>query len=248
MVCDQARIGRGFEKHLIKGIIFVVYSNINRAVFIDRPNRFIARIKTENGLLLCHVKNTGRCRELLTPGAGIWVQKADNPLRKTAYDLIAVYKEDRLFNIDSTAPNHVFAEWVRDGSLFPDLVDLRPESRYGESRFDYSIKTRSRQVFVEIKGVTLEENGIARFPDAPTMRGEKHMRELADCVSEGYGAMVVFILQFRGAAYLEPNWKTDPALCAALKQAHKAGVDMLALECNVGENRIEISGPVELRI
>ena len=222
------------------------YNHIEPAVFIDRPNRFIAHIETESGPQVCHVKNTGRCRELLIPGAKIFVQRCVAPTRKTHYDLISVRKGEKLINIDSAAPNRVFAERVRAGGLFGDISLLRPETRFGSSRFDFYIEADGRRAFVEVKGVTLEENGVVRFPDAPTIRGERHLRELISCVEAGYDAYAVFIIQMKGVSHFEPNRETHPAFGEALRAAERAGVILLATDCRVTETEITAGDPVPI--
>lgn len=232
----------------------MTYENIRRAVFLDRPNRFIAFIEIDGRREVCHVKNTGRCRELLLPGAEVFVQDVgrgfpDAPnARKTHFDLIAVRKGKRLVNIDSAAPNRVFAELVRSGGLFRDATLLRPEVRFGASRFDFYIEAGGRRAFVEVKGVTLEEDGVARFPDAPTERGVRHLRELISCREAGYGAYAVFIIQIKGVRYMEPNWATHAAFGDALRDAARAGVQVLAVDCDVTENSIAAADTVEVRI
>lgn len=231
----------------------MTYENIHRAVFLDRPNRFIANIEINGRHAVCHVKNTGRCRELLVPGAQIMVQDAwgseasSKPARKTRYDLISVWKGDRLINMDSAAPNKVFAEWVRAGGLFQNVTLIRPECRFGSSRFDFYIETDDRRVFVEVKGVTLEEDGVARFPDAPTDRGVKHLRELISCHAAGYDAYAVFIIQMKGVRYMEPNWATHEAFGAAMQAAQRAGVNIIAVDCHVTEDSITAAEFVEVR-
>lgn len=224
------------------------YENTRRAVFLDRPNRFIANILIDGAPAVCHVKNTGRCRELLVPGAEIVVQRAANPARKTLYDLIAVYKGGRLINMDAAAPNAVCGEWLRAGGLgfVPDLI--RPEVRHGDSRFDFAIGYRGSLAFLEVKGVTLEEDGIVRFPDAPTQRGVRHLRGLAACLREGYGAYAVFIVQMRSVRWFEPNRATHPAFAQALEEAAAAGVKLIALDCRVEEDALWAADPVPIRL
>ncbi|SHH73237.1 sugar fermentation stimulation protein A [Sporobacter termitidis DSM 10068] len=231
----------------------MIYENIRRAVFLDRPNRFIANIEIDGGSEVCHVKNTGRCRELLIPGTAVFVQDFGGPLglpraRKTKYDLIAVQKGERLINMDSAAPNKVFAEWVRAGGLFREVTLLRPEYRYGSSRFDFYIEAGGRRALVEVKGVTLEEDGATRFPDAPTERGVKHLRELVSAAAAGYDAYAVFVIQMKGVRYMEPNWATHEAFGSALRDAYQAGVNVLAVDCFVTENSITAAEPVEVRL
>lgn len=225
----------------------MIYENILPARFVSRPNRFIAHILVDGTPQIAHVKNTGRCRELLIPGAEIFVQHCPAASRKTAYDLITVRKGGRLVNMDSTAPNRLFAEWARAGGV-PDLTLLRPEVRRGSSRFDFYLEAAGRPTFVEVKGVTLEEDGIVRFPDAPTERGVRHLRELADCVRQGLDAWAVFIVQMSGVRHLEPNRKTHPEFADALADAHAAGVRLLALDCLVTEDTVTANAPVEIRL
>ncbi len=222
------------------------YLNIHRAVFLSRPNRFIANIEVDGLPQVCHVKNTGRCRELLVPGAEIYVQKCENPKRKTAWDLIAVQKGSRLVNMDAAAPNTVFGEYLRGGGLgfVPELV--KPECRRGDSRFDFYFEHGGKPNFVEVKGVTLEEDGVVRFPDAPTLRGVKHLKGLADCAAAGIGAWAVFIIQMENVRHFEPNRATHPEFADALSAAQKAGVQILALDCRVTENSLRVGGPVPI--
>ncbi len=224
------------------------YDNVTEAVFIDRPNRFIADVLLDGVPTVCHVKNTGRCRELLIPGARVYVQRALSTARKTAYDLIAVVKDGRLINMDAAAPNAVFGEWLRSGGLgfVPELV--KPEQRHGDSRFDFYFEHGGRRAFAEVKGVTLEENGVVRFPDAPTERGVKHLRGLKDCVRQGYEAYAVFIVQMRGVKYFEPNRDTHPEFAQALKEAADGGVNLVALDCEVTDQTLLAKDNVEIRL
>lgn len=228
--------------------IEMLYENIMKAVFLERPNRFIAKILMDGEERICHVKNTGRCRELLVPGAEIYVQHWNLPTRKTNYDLIAVRKGDRLINMDSAAPNAVFAQWVKEGGLFSELTLLKPEQRFGQSRFDFYIEADRKKAFAEIKGVTLEENGVVRFPDAPTERGVKHLNELIKCVESGFDAYIVFIIQMDRVKYFEPNWDTHRLFGETLQKANSAGVNLLALNCDVTENSIDVCSPVQIKI
>lgn len=217
------------------------YSNIQRATFLRRPNRFIAHIEVNGREEVCHVKNTGRCRELLTDRATIYVEHHDNPKRKTKYSLIAVEKGDLLINMDSQAPNKVVGEWLLEKEPFGKVKLLKPECTYGSSRFDFYLETEAEKIFIEVKGVTLEEDGIVRFPDAPTERGLKHLEELCACVEAGYKAAVIFVVQMEGMQHFEPNDKTHPQFGEALRQARKAGVQVLAYECRVIPSSLEIS-------
>ncbi len=217
---------------------------MSRCKFLERPNRFLARVEMEGQEVLCHVKNTGRCRELLNPGAVVYLQKSDNPNRKTGYDLIAVEKGEMLINMDSQIPNYVAAEWLRKGSLFPEGANIQMEKRYGNSRFDIYAEAGERKAFLEVKGVTLEVEGQARFPDAPTERGVKHVRELMGCVQEGYEAYLLFVIQMTGIQSFAPNWDTHPAFGSALQEAARAGVQILAYDCQVRPDEIVLDQPV----
>ncbi len=226
----------------------MIYTNIVKGKFLARPNRFIAHVEIDGEFHIAHVKNTGRCRELLLPGATIFLQESFSTTRKTKFDLISVYKEDNLFNMDSQIPNKVFFEWIREGNLFEDIKIIRPETTYGNSRLDFYIETEDKKIFVEVKGVTLEENGVAMFPDAPTERGVKHVMELEKSLQEGYEAYVVFILQMKGILYFTPNALMHKAFADAVKKAAKAGVKVLALDCQVTENSIIAGDLVEVRL
>lgn len=223
------------------------YKQIVPGVFLKRPNRFIAHIEIDGKEEIVHVKNTGRCRELLPVGAQVWCEKSDNPARKTAYDLISVKKGTRIINMDSQAPNAAAKEWLEQGGL-GKIEDLRPESRHGDSRFDFSFTKDGVPCFLEVKGVTLETDGICAFPDAPTIRGAKHLRELTELANSGYGAYVLFVIQMTDVAYLQPNDVTDPAFGKALREAAKAGVTVLAMDCRVTPDSMVIQSPVEVRL
>lgn len=228
------------------------YQNSCPGRFIARPNRFVAHVETERGVQVCHVKNTGRCRELLVPGARVWLEESGNPARKTRYDLVSVEKQTAAgpicINMDSQAPNRVFGEWAAAGGFRPDLTLLRPETSFGASRFDYYWENAGKRGFVEIKGVTLEQAGIVRFPDAPTQRGVKHLEELVEARQAGYEATVCFIVQMEGMKWMEPNDETHPQFGAALRAASKAGVEILALECQVTPDTLQIKGPIPVRL
>lgn len=220
------------------------YSNIVEGIFIERPNRFTANVLIDGAAQLCHVKNTGRCRELLVPGAKVLLEKSSNPARKTAYDLVKVYKGDRLVNMDSNAPNTVFGEFLRRGGLgfIPDYV--KAEYSHGDSRFDFYFEHGGRKAFAEVKGVTLEEDNIARFPDAPTERGIKHLRGLIKSVEEGFDAYAVFVIQMRRISLFRPAWDKHRAFGIALRDAAEAGVRVLAFDCCVTEEGLYIAEPV----
>ena len=216
---------------------------------MERPNRFIAYAELNGKKETIHVKNTGRCAELLRPGAVIYVQESDNPERKTKWDLIAVEKETgrgkRLINMDSQIPNRVVQEWIEAGNLFPDVSLVRPETTYGNSRFDLYVEAGERRIFIEVKGVTLEEDGVCRFPDAPSDRAVKHLEELIRAKKEGYEAYVFFVIQMKGVSYFTPNTDTHPAFAEALRRAKEAGVEILAYDCNVTPDSIVVSDPVD---
>ena len=217
------------------------YSNIVEGQFISRPNRFIAKVNIDGTEHTVHVKNTGRCKELLVPGCTVYLEKSSNPARKTQYDLISVVKDKRVINMDSQAPNAVFADWVR--KQFPDAV-IKREKTYKDSRFDCYIETAGAKAFVEVKGVTLEENGHVRFPDAPTERGIKHINGLIDAVQNGYSAAVFFVIQMEDVKSFSPNYDTHPRFGQALKQAQAAGVQICAYSCKVTPDTLEIDSPV----
>ena len=216
-------------------------------IFHARPNRFIAHVEIGGQLETVHVKNTGRCRELLTPGARVWCQKSSNPARKTKYDLIAVQKGDRLVNMDSQAPNAAAREWLAGGGL-GEIENLRAETFHGDSRFDFSFTKDGKQCFLEVKGVTLETDGICAFPDAPTERGAKHLRGLTALAREGLGAYVLFVIQMSDVRWLHPNDATDPAFGQALREAAAGGVQVLAVDCTVTPDSMVIGKEVPVKL
>ncbi len=218
----------------------MVYNDVIEGIFLSRPNRFIANVTISGERQVCHVKNTGRCRELLTPGSRVFLQRAENPARKTKYDLTAVYKNDILINMDSQAPNRVFGEWAAKSGFFGVPSLIRPERQYKNSRFDFYIESEGRKIFVEVKGVTLEDNGVVMFPDAPTERGLKHLRELMDCAAEGYEAHVFFVAQMERARLFRPNRTTHPEFAEALALAAKSGVRVSCVKCRVTPDTLEI--------
>ena len=223
------------------------YSNIQRATFLRRPNRFIAHIEVDGREEVCHVKNTGRCRELLTDRATIYVQHHDDSKRKTKYSLIAVEKGKLLVNMDSQAPNKVVGEWLLEQEPFGKVKLLKPECTYGSSRFDFYLETETEKFFIEVKGVTLEEDGVVRFPDAPTERGVKHLQELCACKEAGYKAAVIFVVQMEGMKHFEPNDKTHPQFGEALRQAQSAGVEVLAYEFKVTPDSLVIDKAIPVK-
>lgn len=220
------------------------YPNIHKATFLRRPNRFVAQVEWEGAEVTVHVKNTGRCRELLVPGATVYLVRSDDPNRKTAFDLVAVEKGELLVNMDSQAPNRVFGEWAASGAFVPGLTLLRPETVWGDSRFDFYWEAGERKGFVEVKGCTLEDDGAARFPDAPTLRGVKHLEELIRAKAAGYEAAVCFVLQMAPMKRFSPNDETHPAFGEALRRAAQAGVEILAYECAVTPNSLRMTRPV----
>ena len=224
------------------------YQNVLSGRFLVRPNRFIAHVETAEGVQVCHVKNTGRCRELLVPGATVYLEPGRTPGRRTAFDLIAVEKGDRLINMDAQAPNRVFEEWARGGGFLPELSLLRPETTYRNSRFDFYWESSAERGFVEVKGVTLEEDGVVRFPDAPTLRGVKHLQELEEARRAGYRTAVCFVIQMENVSWFEPNDRTHPAFGAALRHAAEAGVEVLAMECRVTPEELLPGRPVPVRL
>ena len=223
------------------------YNNIVPGVFLVRPNRFIAHVEIDGEIHIVHVKNTGRCRDLLPAGARVWCQHWDNPNRKTKYDLIFVQKGQRVICMDSQAPNAAAREWLLAGGL-GEISELKAEYTHGDSRYDFSFLKDGRRCFLEVKGVTLEQEGVCAFPDAPTERGTKHLRGLTKLAGEGYGAYVLFVIQMADVQYIHPNDVTDPAFGAALREAKRQGVEVLAVECAVTPGQMCITVPVEVRL
>lgn len=218
----------------------MIYGNILHGQFYSRPNRFIAKVWVDGKLETVHVKNTGRCKELLIPGVEVILECCDQPTRKTKYDLIAVYKEGLgLVNIDSQAPNKVVKEWL----LQQDYTFVRPEYTYGDSRIDFYMEQGEERFLMEVKGCTLEVDGIGYFPDAPTERGIKHLRELSKATREGYHCILAFVIQMEGIYEVRANTGTHPEFGVALKEAKEAGVEILFLPCKVQEDRLTICGP-----
>ncbi len=241
------------------------YPKIRKAIFLDRPNRFIAHVLLEGKIQTVHVKNTGRCKELLVPDATVYLEECDNPARKTKYDLIAVEKvvtDERtasqktiLINMDSQAPNKVAAEWIRENNTyFPKLTLLKPEFTLGDSRFDFYAEYEDNtacphKMLIEVKGCTLEKDGVVLFPDAPTLRGLKHVRELTTFSKSGdYECMVLIIVQMKGCKYFTPNRETHPDFADALKEAKTAGVKIIAVECDVTPESLVADKEIEVRV
>ena len=217
------------------------YKNIFQGKFISRPNRFIANVEIDGVVHVCHVKNTGRCKELLTENAVVYLEKSDNPNRKTQFDLVCVVKNHRLINMDSYAPNIAVGEYLR--KLYPNGM-VKSECKYGKSRLDFYVEDGDRKIFIEVKGVTLEDENIARFPDAPTERGIKHLLELAQAVTEGYEAMAFFVVQMNNIVHFTPNDITHQAFGDTLRKVSKEGVKIFAFECNITTDSMEITKEV----
>lgn len=224
------------------------YVGIEKGIFLERPNRFLAKARLGGQTVDCHVKNTGRCRELLVPGAEIYLKREENPNRKTGYSLVHVQKGSRLINVDSQAPNCLAGEWLPQSGLFPEESRFFPERKYGDSRFDFYFETGEKKGYLEVKGVTLEENGVVSFPDAPTQRGEKHLRELIRCREAGMEAWILFVVQMSSVRYFTPNAKNDPAFSKALREACHSGVIVAAVDCEVTPEEVMIRQRVETRL
>ncbi|MBR2444913.1 MAG: DNA/RNA nuclease SfsA [Clostridia bacterium] len=224
------------------------YSSTIKGKFISRPNRFIANVEIDGQATVVHVKNTGRCKELLTEGATVILAEGKNPLRKTKYDLIAVYKGDMLVNMDSQVPNDVVYEWLLESNLFSKNALIKREHTYGKSRFDIYVEDGKRRAFIEVKGVTLENDGVASFPDAPTERGVKHLLHLIECQNDGYEAYIFFVIQMKGVYAFVPNDKTHKEFGDALRLCKQRGVSILCYDSIVTEDSIKISDPVSILI
>lgn len=227
------------------------YDHIVKGKFIERPNRFIAYVNVEGekeNPQKVHVKNTGRCRELLIPGADVYLEKSDNPNRKTKYDLVKVMKGSRLVNMDSQAPNKVVGEWLREKQLYKDTTLVVSEKTYGNSRFDFYVEGDGKKAWIEVKGVTLERDGAALFPDAPSERAVKHVEHLIKAREEGYEAYIILVIQMRYVKYFTPNRETHPQFAEVLEKAEKAGVQIMAFDCRVTEDEVSINQPVEVRL
>ena len=224
------------------------YENISEGRFISRPNRFIAEVEMQDGRKTVHVKNTGRCRELLVPGAAVYLEKSAAPGRKTDYDLVAVQKDGKIVNMDSLAPNRTVHEWIASGKYFKDVTLIKPESFYKDSRFDFYVEAGTRKIYIEVKGVTLEKDRTALFPDAPSERALKHVEELIEAVGKGFEGYVIFVIQMKGPERFMPNREAQPEFADALQRAKEAGVHILAYDCSVGADEIELCEPVEVEL
>ena len=226
------------------------YENIKKAKFLARPNRFIAHAELDGQEVICHVKNTGRCRELLIPGeTTVYIQDhGEDTKRKTRYSLIGVEKGNLMINMDSQAPNKVVKEWIQAGEFLPGITFMKPEKKYGNSRFDFYLEQGEKKIFLEVKGVTLEKDGVAMFPDAPTERGVKHIEELIACKEDGYDAYIVFVVQMAGMKVFRPNEKTQPEFGEALRKARSHGVEIIVKNCIVTPDELKITDslPFEL--
>ncbi len=224
------------------------YTNITPAKFIKRHNRFVAEVLLENEAVLCHVKNTGRCRELLQEGVTVYLEKAENTARKYQYSLISVQKGGRLVNMDSSAPNKAVYEWLKKGEYFKDITLIKPESTYGKSRLDFYFEYDGKKAYMEVKGVTLENEGVVSFPDAPTKRGVKHLEELITLAENGFEAYAMFVVQMKDVLYFTANGKNDPDFERALKKAQKNGVKILCFDCKVKKDEMLIENPVKVSL
>lgn len=224
------------------------YDNIHKGKFLSRPNRFIANVEIDGKAEVCHVKNTGRCKELLVEGCTVWLEHSDSELRKTAFDLVAVKKGDRLINMDSQAPNKAVGEWLREKMPFGEGFSVYPEKKYGNSRFDFYLESQDRKIFMEVKGCTLEKDGVVLFPDAPTLRGVKHIEELSHCLDEGYEAYIMILVQMSYVKYFTPNYDTHPEFGEALEKASRKGVKILCYDCDVTPDSLTVGKPVKVKL
>lgn len=224
------------------------YDNIHKGKFLSRPNRFIANVEIDGKAEVCHVKNTGRCKELLVEGCTVWLEHSDSESRKTAFDLVAVEKGDRLINMDSQAPNKAVGEWLREKMPFGEGFSVYPEKKYGNSRFDFYLESQDRKIFMEVKGCTLEKDGVVLFPDAPTLRGVKHIEELSHCLDEGYESYIMILVQMNDVKYFTPNYDTHPEFGEALEKASRKGVKILCYDCNVTHDSMTVGKPVKVKL
>lgn len=224
------------------------YEKTKQGIYLERPNRFIARVLVDGKETVCHVKNTGRCRELFVPGAQVTLEDCAHPGRKTRYDVISVKKDGQWINIDSQVPNQAVREWISKGNLFSEQAVIQSEKRYGNSRFDLYVEDKGVRAFVEVKGVTLKERRTAKFPDAPTARGIKHIQELIQCTEDGFEAYLIFVIQMKGVLEFRPNWDTQPEFGESLLEAAQAGVHILACDCTVTDSEIELAQAVSVNL
>ena len=226
------------------------YEKIVQGVFIERPNRFVAKVEIDSRIETVHVKNTGRCRELLPAGATVYLADEEGKTRKTRYDLVAALKESRIINMDSQAPNAVVKEALQQGLILRDVISVKPEFTYGDSRFDFFVQTANhpKGAFIEVKGVTLEKNNVALFPDAPTERGIKHIKELINATRIGYKTFIIFIIQMADVKYFSPNVDTHKEFTKTLKEAAENNVSILAYDCNITPNSIELSNNITIKL
>lgn len=224
------------------------YTSIHKGTFISRPNRFIANVMIDGREEVCHVKNTGRCRELLVEGCTVWLEHSDSESRKTAFDLVTVEKGHRLINMDSQAPNKAVVEWLIEKKPFGEGFCVYPERKYGNSRFDFYMESQNRKIFMEVKGCTLEKDGVVLFPDAPTLRGVKHIRELSRCLDEGYEAYIMILVQMSDVKYFTPNYDTHPEFGETLEKAAQKGVKILCYDCDVTPDSMTVGKPVEVKL
>lgn len=224
------------------------YGNIHKGKFLSRPNRFIANVEIDGKAEVCHVKNTGRCKELLIEGCTVWLEHSDSESRKTAFDLVAVEKGDKLINMDSQAPNKAVGEWLREKMPFGEGFSVYPEKKYGNSRFDFYLESQDRKIFMEVKGCTLEKDGVVLFPDAPTLRGVKHIEELSHCLDDGYESYIMILVQMSDVKYFTPNYDTHPEFGEALEKASRKGVKILCYDCNVTHDSMTVGKPVKVKL
>lgn len=224
------------------------YDNIHKGTFLSRPNRFIANVEINGKAEVCHVKNTGRCKELLVEGCTVWLEHSDSESRKTAFDLVAVEKGDRLINMDSQAPNKAVGEWLREKMPFGEGFSVYPEKKYGNSRFDFYLESQDRKIFMEVKGCTLEKDSVVLFPDAPTLRGVKHIEELSHCLDKGYEAYIMILVQMSNVKYFTPNYDTHSEFGEALEKASRKGVKILCYDCNVTPDSMTVGKPVKVKL
>lgn len=231
----------------------MIYKKIVSGRFIARPNRFIAQVEVDGKCETVHVKNTGRCKELLLPGVEVFLEKSDDPERKTLYDLVAVKKlrpgkKPLLINMDSQIPNHAALEWLPESGLFSPQAKFKREVVFGKSRFDIFAEDFDRKAFIEVKGVTLEKDNIAMFPDAPTERGVKHVKELIECIKEGFEAYILFVVQMKDVHTFKPHDAMHREFGKALRYAAACGVKVLAMDCLVTPTSIKIDQPIKISL